>query len=119
MHIPKDKRLEDWIRELYKNNEIVKFYKSIEWRELRAKILERSHNECQRCIEHGKYTRAITVHHINEVRNRPDLALSEYYIDCKGKRQRNLIALCHTCHDIEHQRFKGQEQKKQLNEERW
>ena len=80
------------------------------------------HYECQRCIEHGTYTRAEMVHHVNEVRKVPRLALSRTYTDEKGNEQRNLIALCNNCHEIIHDRLKEwQEEKfpKFKNEERW
>lgn len=119
MRRPQDKRLEEWIRELFRIGKIVLFYKCDEWRELRAEVLEEAHNECQYCVKKGIYTKAVHVHHVNEVRKRPDLALSKYYRDEHGKMKRNLVALCHNCHDIEHDRFKGQEPAPQLNEERW
>ena len=113
-------RLEEWIRQLIAEGKEYKFYKTKEWLYLRNKILEKFHYECQECLKKGKYASATTVHHINEVKHRPDLALSEYYIDSKTReKKRNLIPLCHQCHDIAHERFCSGENKKQLNEERW
>ena len=47
----------------------------------------------------------------------PELALCEYY-DYRGQRYRNLVPLCHDCHDRAHERMKYKK-KKQVNEERW
>lgn len=95
-------------------------YKTGEWQELRQRILLRDHHECQRCNGHndlGKPIKRIrlrianTVHHIQEVRDRPDLMMEES----------NLISLCHECHDIVHgrelkPRFMA---KPRLTKERW
>lgn len=108
-----------WIRELIESGELWRFYKSPEWITLRARILSTFHNECQECIKSGKVTRAKFVHHVNEVKHRPDLALSEFYTDEEGKKQRNLIPLCHMHHDMAHGRFCGGEFRPQLNKERW
>lgn len=111
---------EKWIRELIAEGKEVKFYKSRAWRDLRAFILEKYHYECQECLKKGKYTRAKVVHHVNELKNRPDLALSEFYYDVEAREKRpNLLPLCQDCHNIEHDRVCGNEYKTQLNEERW
>ena len=122
MQLPTDIRLEDYIRLLIKDGQIVKFYKSDDWQKLRAEVMEEQHNECQRCLERGIYTRAEMVHHVNEVRKVPRLALSKTFIDKEGKEQKNLIALCNNCHEIIHDRLKGWQEKKYpkfQNEERW
>lgn len=108
-----------WIRELISNGEMWRFYKCAEWLSLRAKVLAAFHHECQECLKQGKVTRAKFVHHVNEVKHRPDLALSEYYTDATGETKRNLIPLCQAHHDIEHGRFANGEYAPQLNEERW
>lgn len=124
--------LVNWIRYLYKNNEIYKFYKSRHFRHLKDEVLKEQKYECQRCKEKGKLTivkpvslykgtdikrkRSGVVHHVNEVKDRPDLALSKYYYDDKGNKKRNLIVLCDSCHEIVHKRF---EKKEPLNIERW
>lgn len=46
----------------------------------------------------GKYSKAILVHHINHLKENPELALEIY--DKEGKR--NLISLCQSCHEEEH-----------------
>ncbi len=95
-------------------------YKTKEWQELRERILTRDHCECQRCNGHNdlgipikkiRLTKANTVHHIKEVKDRPELMLEED----------NLISLCHECHDIVHDRttHKFNKPKPRLTEERW
>lgn len=92
------------------------FYNSRAWRKFRLKILQRDHYECQHCKAKGvrKIVRATHVHHIKELRDRPDLALEPD----------NLISLCHMCHEEEHDKLtKANESKKReikfMNEERW
>lgn len=120
MRIPKDIPLSTYIRRLIKANKIELFYQSEDWKELRQSVLDELHNECQECLKLGKYTRADCVHHINEVRNRPDLALSKYYIDKDGNKQRQLVPLCNACHNIAHpEKGFGKCKEKFMNVERW
>lgn len=122
MRVPTDRPLAVWIRELLADGDEYKFYKSDEWLDLRADILDKQHNECEMCKAKGVYSRAVTVHHVNEIRDRPDLALSVTFIDGQGRVQRNLIALCFDCHNEVHNRFKGgwwKKKEKPLTEERW
>lgn len=91
-----------WIEQLIRDNQMYKFYKSRSWIELKNSVMEEFHHECGRCRAKGKITKAVTVHHINHVKDRPDLALSEYYIDDNGNKQRNLIPLCARCHNEVH-----------------
>ena len=58
-----------------------KFYVWTPWVNLRRRVIEMDHNECQRCRERGRYTQATMVHHVNHVEDRPDLALEVYYTD--------------------------------------
>ena len=108
-----------WILELIEINQLWRFYKTPDWLSLRARVLSEFHNECQECLKHGRVTRAKFVHHINEVKHRPDLALCEFYTDRDGTVKRNLVPLCHECHDKAHGRFCGGEYRPQLNKERW
>lgn len=111
--------LEKWIRELIASGEEWRFYKCQLWLNLRSRVMEKYHHECQECLKRGKYTRAKVVHHINEVKDRPDLALSEHYTDGNGEQRENLVPLCQDCHNIAHSRVCSNEYKPQLNEERW
>ena len=82
-------------------NRLHAFYTSSAWLRLRAEVLAADKNECQRCRARGWYRRANTVHHVNPVRERPDLALSLWYT-AGGGRKRNLVSLCHACHEAVH-----------------
>lgn len=120
MRIPKDIPLAKYIRKLIRADKVELFYYTDDWKELRAKVMEAFHNECQECLKKGKYTRAECVHHVNEVRHRPDLALSRYYVDAKGVKQYNLVPLCKICHNIAHPNkgYKG-DVCRFTNKERW
>lgn len=109
-----------YIRRLIEADRLEIFYQTEDWKELRADVLDSFHNECQECLKKGIYTKADCVHHINEVRHRPDLALSKYYVDQKGNSQPNLVPLCNQCHNIVHDKL-GEWQKKDkfTNKERW
>lgn len=121
VRIPTDISLSEYIRQLIQDDNIIAFYQSDDWKELRQDVLDECHNECQMCLEDGRYTRADCVHHVNHVRVRPDLALSRTYRDREGKEQRQLIPLCDACHNVMHpeKAFKNQEKERFLNEERW
>ena len=120
MRIPTDISLASYIRKLIAEDRIVEFYQSDDWKELRAEVLEDYHNECQECLKLGRYTQADCVHHVNEVRNRPDLALSKTYTDSEGQQHRQLVPLCNTCHNIVHDKLGNWQRKdKFTNEEKW
>ena len=125
MRVPTDVRLEDWIRQLIKDDELWKFYKTDDWLELRDDVMRDAHNECQHCLLKGIYKHAEMVHHINEVRKRPDLALTREFIDpITNKKIINLVALCNSCHELEHPDRFGDYRKRHgierfTNEERW
>ena len=109
--VPKGISLSSWIRQLIRENKIYKFYKTIEWLQLRDKVLRDNHYECERCRQKSPavYSRAVIVHHIKEVRIFPELALNKS----------NLMAVCFRCHEDLHNRFGHDELKETLNEERW
>lgn len=120
MRVPADKSLSDWIYKLIKENKIYKFYKTQDWIDLQREVMQDNHYECRECLKQGKYTRADCIHHVNEVRNVPKLALSRYYIDKDGNKQENLVPLCNMHHNIIHDKL-GQWQNKDKfkNQERW
>lgn len=99
------------LMELIHSGNIMKFYKSPEWKKLRTAALKRDHYECQKCKAKGKYRKADCVHHIKHVKQFPLLALV----------LSNLISLCNSCHDEEHpEKLKKNKSKpKFMNEERW
>lgn len=120
MRIPIELTLAKWIRQLIREGKIEQFYYTKEWKELRQEVLEEHHYECQECLKQGRYTRAVCVHHINEVKDRPDLALSKYYTDHKGMEHKQLVPLCNKCHNIVHDKLKQFiEGKSFSNQERW
>ena len=120
MRVPEGTSLASWIRELQRHGRVYRFYKTSDWKELRARVMEDNHNECLMCKrkQPAVYTRAVTVHHVNEVLARPELALSRTYRDAEGVKD-NLVPLCQACHNAEHERFYKAEDRPQLNEERW
>lgn len=120
MRIPKDIKLAAWIRNLIADGKEGLFYQTEDWKELRLEILRKHHYECQECLKKGRYTRADCVHHINELKNRPDLAMSEFYLDHDGQKLRNLVPLCNICHNIVHDKLgKWQRKDKFTNTEKW
>ncbi len=80
-----------------KNEEILRFYLGSEWKAVRDEVLRLDHNECQMCKAQGKYTKAQVVHHVQHLKDRPDLALSIWH---RGQRQ--LVSLCNECHNKVH-----------------
>ena len=68
------------------------FYHTTAWKHKRKMILKRDHNACVRCRGLGKYTKAVTVHHIKHLKDVPELALTD----------ENLMSLCKDCHDVMH-----------------
>jgi 5-methylcytosine-specific restriction endonuclease McrA len=105
---------------LLSKGQVWKFYKTDDWMTLRAEVLRDHHFECAECLKVGRYTRADCVHHVNEVRHRPDLALSRYYIDREGQQQANLVPLCNQCHNMVHDKLGDWRNRyKYTNEERW
>ncbi|HDT6575772.1 TPA: HNH endonuclease [Bacillus cereus] len=100
------------IRNLYEKNKIIKFYKHRYWaKHIRLQALERDNYECQSCKRLGKYRKGRNVHHIKELRDRPDLA---YILS-------NLETLCIQCHNKEHGKEKNIVKKRCtiVDEERW
>lgn len=103
-------------------NDPLKFYKSTAWKHKRIEVLKMDKYECQICREkYHRYRKATTVHHVNHFRKRPDFALEIWYWDpAKHRKRRNLISLCHDCHEEVHNYRKGDgEQHEALTEERW
>ena len=89
-------RFYQWLVGLISSGDIHPFYVSREWRTLSAAILRSDRRNCQIC---GRANAAELVHHVKHVKIFPALALSRYYIDDLGRRQRNLISVCRSCHE--------------------
>ena len=107
-----------WIAGFIATGNVHKFYTSPAWERLRAEVLREDRHECQHCKARGCYTRANTVHHVMHVRDHPELALSRYYMDERGKPQRQLVSLCFACHEKEHEKERGKTEEP-LTPERW
>lgn len=75
------------------------FYRWPEWEHTRAAVLALDHQECQICKAKHRYRKAVLVHHVQHLKDRPDLALSVTDPDT-GTRQ--LISLCRACHELQH-----------------
>ena len=95
-----------------------KLYESKEWRRLRKVVLAEDKYECQVCKRIGRYTRATVCHHINYLKLHPELALETHYKDDDGVTKRNLISLCHLCHEHIHE-WIAKEKIEPLTIERW
>ena len=123
--VPQDIALDVWIRKLIREDKIYLFYKTDDWLELRDDVMRDAHYECQHCLKDGIYKRAEMVHHINEVRKRPDLALTREFTDAiTHEKIINLVALCNSCHEKEHpDRFGNYRARRGIerftNEEKW
>ncbi len=103
-------------------NDVHKFYKWKRWEKVRAEVLEMDRCECQKCRGRHRYRRADTVHHVNHLKVRPDLALEIWYWDSyTHSKKRNLVSLCHQCHEEVHgwRRKKKKENESVVTEERW
>jgi 5-methylcytosine-specific restriction endonuclease McrA len=105
------KLIEEKLRRWLDSGQAIKFYSLYAWKQLRLRVLEESHWECQQCKEEGRLSPAETVHHVQELKDRPDLALE----------RANLRPLCHECHDKAHGRIKYDSRRKQsfFTEERY
>lgn len=68
------------------------FYASEKWKRKRAVILRRDGYMCQRCKKYGRIRPATIVHHIKELEDFPELALTNS----------NLESVCLACHNALH-----------------
>lgn len=116
-----------WILQLIAKKQLEDFYQSKEWKALRLRILKTRPCRCQLCemkipavltplrkpwekSDSNDRRPVAVLHHMNEVRRRPDLALSEF--DDEGRP--NIVIICPSCHwEQHHKRFIP------VTEERW
>lgn len=84
---------------LIENGQADKFYSWSSWRKVRDKVFKLDNYECQVCKAKGRYSRAVIVHHIKHLKDRPDLALDIYDAQT-GERQ--LVSVCKSCHEALH-----------------
>jgi 5-methylcytosine-specific restriction enzyme A len=87
------------LKQLIASGNVHDFYVSAPWLHLRSEVLREQKNECQEHRKRGRYARANHVHHVNHLKEHPELALSKWYLDKYGVPQRNLIAVCKECHE--------------------
>lgn len=93
-----------WILGLIAQGNIHSFYVSPQWKKLRRDVLKEQKRRCWDCANKSPAVnrRGVHVHHLNPVRQRPDLALSEY--DEQGRI--NLVCLCGECHYRRHHQIR-------------
>lgn len=103
---------------LLQNGEEWRFYSWGEWRARRRKVLRLDRYECQRCKAAGRFSRAVIVHHVKHLKDRPDLALSVWDPET-GERQ--LVSVCKQCHEELHPESQRQYKhiRAPLTAERW
>lgn len=106
-----------YVKNCIADNNMHRFYIWKPWMYTRVSVLTMDRYECQDCKRQGIYTKATTVHHNQYVKHHPELALEIYYT-WKDKQQRNLVSLCHECHEKRHG-YRKPKEKKILTEERW
>ena len=110
---------------MWTDAEAKQFYNSAAWKKKREQILIRDHYECADCRKRIMTTprgelvgwqkrmhRARHVHHVQELKEHPELALADD----------NLISLCVMCHNIRHGRdaFAWKVPEKEVKiDERW
>lgn len=94
-----------WVLDIIaRTGSCAEFYTSNLWRHKRERVKREQHHQCW-CHLHpsdfpflrGRRPELVngdTVHHVHPLRQRPDLALSDW--DEQGKR--NLICVCSSCH---------------------
>ena len=109
----------EFVKKCIREDNLHVFYTWRAWLKVRANVLKKDKYECQECKKRGFYKEATTVHHINFVKKRPDLALDEYYEDECGVKKRNLISLCHDCHEMAHGYRSKSKKKEPLTLEKW
>ena len=113
----KEKRFARWCAE----HDPHRFYIWTRWLHVRADVLRADRFECVNCREkYHRYRPADTVHHVNHLKRRPELALEMYYDDpATHEKRRNLVSLCHDCHEEAHNYRMKFTAREQLTEERW
>lgn len=94
------------------------FYRRAAWRRVRDEVLRLDRYECQRCKARGRYSRAVVVHHVKHLEDRPELALSVY-----DENRRQLISVCKRCHEELHpdriEKWKYISTKAKVTDEKW
>ena len=104
------------LQDLLDTGREVVWYNSAAWKSVREAVLRMDHHECQRCKARGRYSRAVLVHHVKHLKDRPDLALSIW-----DGEERQLVSVCKRCHEELHPESQRQRKPsaKPVTEERW
>lgn len=95
------------------------FYDWPEWDMRRLEVFALDHGECVMCRARHRYRRAVLVHHVQHLKDRPDLALS---ICDPTTGERQLVSLCRACHEDAHPERgwrRGGPPRDPLTAERW
>lgn len=104
-----------FLKALIERDKLDQFYNSKRWKRVRAKVLVLDNYECQLCKGRGKHTRAVIVHHIKHLDERPDLALQVWDGD-----ERQLVSVCKNCHELLHpEQLRRIPRGEQVTAERW
>lgn len=109
------------VAQLVKEGREHEFYCSPDWRQKRRRVLRRDRGECQLCKARGRYRKAVLVHHVLHLKDRPDLALCDTYTDGEGVERRQLISVCRECHETvcHPERMCKQGKERFVTQERW
>ena len=109
------------VAQLVKEGREHEFYCSPDWRKKRRRVLRRDKGECQLCKARGRYRKAVLVHHVLHLKDRPDLALCDTYTDGEGVERRQLISVCRECHETvcHPERMRKQVKERFVTQERW
>ena len=86
------------LKDMIASDRVVLFYNRSAWKHLSRTVMEYDRFECQECKKKGKYKKADLVHHVNHLKDRPDMALTFWYEE-NGERKRNLVSVCRDCHE--------------------
>ena len=79
------------LKKLIEDDEVQKFYTWKEYRFLRSKAKIRDNNECQMCKREGKQGQYGACHHKEEVREKPELALTLSNVEILCKYHHNIV----------------------------
>lgn len=104
------KQIKSWLSE----GKAYRCYQLPQWRGkngIRERAMKRDNYECQDCKRLGKQSRVDEVHHIVELKQRPEL-----FLDLN-----NVVCLCKDCHNKRHRReLRGYTKRAEpLTPERW
>ena len=88
----------EWVFDLIREDRIHDFYRSRIWRNKSLEVRRRQ-KECQEHKRLKSYVAPQMVHHVMPLKQHPQLALSDYYLEADGTKRVQLEAECHACHE--------------------